>query len=89
MCALALLQFSDRWPWPVGRMKFTSLEANFGGGQGLFSLSHSSFLSPSLWEDRGGNSPRFSIRKLFQLNPELGKKCSEITNKMLKRTKHP
>ena len=38
---------------------------------------------------RGGNSPRFSIRKIFQLNPELGQKCSEITNKMLKRTKHP
>ena len=27
------------------------------------------------------------IRKTFQLNPELGQKCSEITNKMIKRTK--
>ena len=38
---------------------------------------------------RGGNNPRFSIRKIFQLYPELGQKCSEITNKMFKRTKHP
>ena len=37
---------------------------------------------------RGGNSPRFSIRKIFQFNPELGQKCSEITDKMFKRTKH-
>ena len=39
--------------------------------------------------NRGGNSPRFSIRKIFQFNPELGQKCSEITNKMFKRIKHP
>ena len=39
--------------------------------------------------NRCGNSPRFSIRKIFQLNPELGQTCSEITNKMFKRTKHP
>ena len=38
---------------------------------------------------RVGNSPRFSIRKIFQLNPELGQKCSEITNKIFKRTKQP
>ena len=25
---------------------------------------------------RGGNSPRFSIRKIFLFNPELGPKCS-------------
>ena len=40
-------------------------------------------------ENRGGNSPRFSIRKIFQFNPGLGQKCSETTNKMFKRTKHP
>ena len=44
----------------------------------------------ALWSiTRGGNSPRFSIMKIFQLNPELGQKCSEITNKMIKRIKHP
>ena len=37
----SLLQFSERWPrhiWPVSvsRMEFASLEANFGGGWGLF-----------------------------------------------------
>ena len=34
----SLLQLSERWPchiWPVGRMKFASLEANLGGGWGL------------------------------------------------------
>ena len=44
-----LLQLSQRWPchcWLVGRMKFASLEANFGWVSGPFSLSHS-FLSPS------------------------------------------
>ena len=51
-------------------------------------------LKKSLHDDemvkyRGGNSPGFSIKKIFQLNPELGQKCSEITNKMFKRTKHP
>ena len=33
-----LLQLSERWPchiWLVGRMKFASLEANLGWGQGL------------------------------------------------------
>ena len=37
----------------VGRIKFASLEANLGEGLGLsaFSLFHSSFLSPSLWEE--------------------------------------
>ena len=40
-------------------------------------------------EVRGGNSPRFSIIKIFQFNPELGQTCSKITNKMFKRTKHP
>ena len=42
-----LLQLSERWTghiWLVVRMKFPSLEANLGGGRGLFSLSHS-FLS--------------------------------------------
>ena len=38
---------------------------------------------------RGGNSPRFSIRKIFHFNPELDQKCSEIINKMFKSTKHP
>ena len=48
------------------------------------------FISPSgLDKDRGGKSLRFLIRKIFQLNPELGLKCSEITNKMFIRTKHP
>ena len=37
---------------------------------------------------RDCNSPRFSIRKIFHLNPELGQNCSEITN-MFKTTKHP
>ena len=50
----------------------------------LHTISNCSYLF-----NRGGNSPRFSIRKIFQLNPELGQKCSEITNKMFKRTKHP
>ena len=36
---------------------------------------------------RGGNSPKLSIRKILQLDPELGQKCSEFTNKMFKRTK--
>ena len=43
-----LLQLSERWSchiWNVDRMKFASLEANKG-----FSLSHSSYLSPSFWE---------------------------------------
>ena len=44
------------------------------------------FVSPV--DIRDSNSPRFSIRKISQLNPELGKKCSEMTNKMLKITKH-
>ena len=39
--------------------------------------------------NRGGNSPRFSIRKIFQLNPELGQKCSEITYKCLKEQNIP
>ena len=34
----ALRQLSERWPyhiWPGGKIKFTSLEANLGGGWGL------------------------------------------------------
>ena len=34
----SLLQLSERWPcyiWPVGRMKFASLEANLVWGQGF------------------------------------------------------
>ena len=49
----SLLQLSERWPchiWLVGRMKFATLEANFGG-VGTFSLSHSCLFSPSLWEE--------------------------------------
>ena len=49
----SLLQLSERWLchiWLVGRMKSASLEANLGWGSEPFSLSHSSFLSPSLWE---------------------------------------
>ena len=37
---------------------------------------------------RGGNSPRLSVRKIFQLNLELGQKCSKINNRMFKRSKH-
>ena len=57
----------------------------FGGGLGWFGVVYDGFVVVY----RGGNSPRFSIRKIFQLNPELGQKCSENTNKMFKRTKHP
>ena len=32
------------------------------------------YAEPSYY--RGDNSPRFSIRKIFQANPELGQKCS-------------
>ena len=45
------MQLSERWYyhiWPVDGMKFASLEANLGGGQGFRSLSHSSFLSLTL-----------------------------------------
>ena len=41
----SLLQLSERWPchiWLVGRMKFTLIEINSGGGRsGPFSLYHS------------------------------------------------
>ena len=54
-------------------------------------IHHNLEIQPNIlaFKVRGGNSPRFSIRKIVQLNPELGQKCSEITNKMFKRTKHP
>ena len=50
-----LLQLSERWPCNilfVGRMKFASL-VKFGLGLWPFSLYHSSFLSPSFWEEFG------------------------------------
>ena len=37
--------------WLVGLMKFASLEADLGGESRPFSLSHSYFLSPSLWKN--------------------------------------
>ena len=43
-----LLQLLERCPCHillVGRMKFASIEANLGGGLGLLSPSHFSFLS--------------------------------------------
>ena len=54
-------------------------------------IHHNLEIQPNIlaFKVRGGNSPRFSIRKIVQLNHELGQKCSEITNKMFKRTKHP
>ena len=50
----SLLQLSERWPcriWPVDRMKFATLEAYFEWEWGSIGLSHSSVLSPSLWEE--------------------------------------
>ena len=49
----SLLQLSETWPCHilfVGRMKFTCIKTNLGGCWDLFSLFHSSFLSPSLSE---------------------------------------
>ena len=46
-----LLQLSKKYPCHIGLVGliiFASLEANTDGGRGLFSLSNSSFLSPSL-----------------------------------------
>ena len=37
--------------WPVGRMKFASLETNWGGDQGFYSLPHSFVLFPPLREE--------------------------------------
>ena len=53
MVVHSLLLLSKRWPchiWLVDRKKFASLVAK-GGWLEPFSLSHSSYLSPSLWEE--------------------------------------
>ena len=50
----SLLQLSERWPChirSIDMMKVAPLEANLDGDWGLFSPSHSTFLSPSLWEE--------------------------------------
>ena len=63
MVVRSLLQLSERWPcdiWPVGRMKFVTLEANLSGS-GVLLVYHILLFSLPL----SGRSPESDITEIL------------------------